>query len=269
MSFFMTVITPTYNRRELVVRSIDSTLQFIKLAQFNIELIVVDDASTDKTSEYLEDKYRRELETGEIKLIRSRVNQGVTGARNLGSMHAKGEWLLLIDSDDLLVRDVAQDMLTILKHNDRYPIIFFRCIELSTGKLIGPYRNSSYQLPLKSYLHFGTPGECVPAIKTSQFLQIMYDPSLRGCEGLTYAKMIQKFGPAQVEQIIVRKYNTTANDRLSSGRGYIDRACFIGKYHRIILADFFNDINTITRIKTVIKIVCYWLACLVFKPEKK
>ncbi|HZU38639.1 MAG TPA: glycosyltransferase [Gemmataceae bacterium] len=87
----VSVVIPTYNYARFVTEAVESAL-----AQTypNIEIIVVDDGSTDDTRERL-DRYR-----GRLRYI-YQPNQGLSSARNTGIAHAKGEWVALLDSDDI------------------------------------------------------------------------------------------------------------------------------------------------------------------------
>lgn len=93
MSIRFSVLIPTFNRTELLRETIESVL-----AQSfqNYELIVVDDGSTDRTWDLLQSYGTR------VKALRQ-SNQGPEVARNLGAAHATGEYLALLDSDDLLL----------------------------------------------------------------------------------------------------------------------------------------------------------------------
>jgi glycosyltransferase involved in cell wall biosynthesis len=88
----VTVVIPTYNRAELVCRAVASVL-----AQTWrwVEIIVVDDGSTDDTAARLE-----ALESPLVRCLRSPVNRGVSAARNWGIRHGRGELVALLDSDD-------------------------------------------------------------------------------------------------------------------------------------------------------------------------
>jgi glycosyltransferase involved in cell wall biosynthesis len=86
----VSVIIPTYNREDYVVKAIDSALGQIYR---DYEIIVVDDGSTDNTEEKLL------VYDNRIKYIYQN-NSGVSAARNTGIKHAEGEWLAFIDSDD-------------------------------------------------------------------------------------------------------------------------------------------------------------------------
>ncbi|MBW2604349.1 MAG: glycosyltransferase [Deltaproteobacteria bacterium] len=87
----VSVIIPTYNRGRIIKEAIDSVL-----AQdyTEFELIVVDDGSTDHTSEVL-DSY------GNVIKVLSQKNKGVSAARNRGIAEASGKYIAFLDSDDL------------------------------------------------------------------------------------------------------------------------------------------------------------------------
>ncbi|MCP4110375.1 MAG: glycosyltransferase family 2 protein [Desulfobacteraceae bacterium] len=261
MQPFLSIIIPTYNRQILVSHTIDSTLQFIRHADCGIEIIVVDDASDDGTFEFLQNRCMHEITSGAVKLIRNRKNLGVTGAKNTGAANSKGKWLLFIDSDDLLIPDAAQELLDTLKTFDSFPIIFFRCRSLETGELTGPYYEKPYTLAFKDFLNIGTPGECLPVVRASAFEQCPYYSELRGCEGLAYARIIRRFGPARVEALVAREYRTDNNDRLCSGKGIIRRACYLAKYNNILLTEFKRELYVTTIFKTIMKLIYYQWHC--------
>jgi len=87
----VTVIIPTYNRGWIIDEAIDSVL-----AQdyTEFELIVVDDGSSDNTSDVL-DSYRNVIK------VLSQQNKGVSAARNRGIAEASGKFIAFLDSDDL------------------------------------------------------------------------------------------------------------------------------------------------------------------------
>jgi glycosyltransferase involved in cell wall biosynthesis len=93
MSVRFSILMPAYNREKYVAQAIDSVLS----QTFNdYELFVVDDGSTDKTVQTAESYGAR------VKLLRQ-SNQGPEVARNKAAALAQGEYLVLLDSDDLLL----------------------------------------------------------------------------------------------------------------------------------------------------------------------
>lgn len=92
-SYLATVIIPTYGREKMVERAVESVINQ-NLSEL-VEIIVVDDCY-DKP---LSIKNLREQDV----IIRSDINVGGAGARNIGLNNAKGEWLFLLDSDDYYI----------------------------------------------------------------------------------------------------------------------------------------------------------------------
>lgn len=87
----VSVIIPTYNCGKYIEQSIESAL---KQTYKNVEIIVVDDGSTDDTQEKL-------IQFGKnVNCIRKK-NEGTSKARNIGMGYSKGEYLAFLDADDL------------------------------------------------------------------------------------------------------------------------------------------------------------------------
>lgn len=89
----LSVVIPTWNRARLVRDAIDSALV---QREGEVEVIVVDDASTDSTAELLEREFG-----DRIRLLRLEHRRGPGGARNAGARLARGEFVAFLDSDDL------------------------------------------------------------------------------------------------------------------------------------------------------------------------
>jgi glycosyltransferase involved in cell wall biosynthesis len=92
----VSVVIPTYNRAHSVVDAIGSVLG---QRDVELELIVVDDGSTDDTPARL-----AAITDPRLRYVRGR-HEGVSAARNLGVKHAGGELVAFLDSDDLWQRD--------------------------------------------------------------------------------------------------------------------------------------------------------------------
>lgn len=104
---FISVIIPTYNRKDIILDAIQSVLsQTFK----DFELIVVDDGSIDGTVEYLTSLQMP------ITII-SKENGGVSSARNKGIEIARGDYIAFLDSDDVwLPEKLAQQVVYISSH---------------------------------------------------------------------------------------------------------------------------------------------------------
>src|SRR3989442_8558266 len=86
----VTVIIPTYDRPQMLSRAVDSA----RSAGTDVEIIVVDDASSDTTAEVCRD-------LPGIKHVRLERNQGVAGARNIGIFESTAQYVAFLDDDDL------------------------------------------------------------------------------------------------------------------------------------------------------------------------
>jgi glycosyltransferase involved in cell wall biosynthesis len=90
----VSVVIPSYNRAYCVATTIDSALA---QTHGNLEVLVVDDGSSDGTREMIAERYRAEPRVRYI----HQTNAGVSAARNHGLRLARGQFVALLDSDDL------------------------------------------------------------------------------------------------------------------------------------------------------------------------
>lgn len=89
----VSVIMPVFNNKNTIKSAINSVLN---QTYEHIELIIIDDGSSDKTADFL-----NTLNDEKIKIIRNKKNSGVSNARNKGLNEANGEYIAYLDSDNL------------------------------------------------------------------------------------------------------------------------------------------------------------------------
>ena len=99
----VSIIIPAYNSESTVERAVSSALS---QSYANIEVIVVDDGSPDRTAETVE---RLASEDDRVKLIR-KTNGGVSSARNAGIRAAQGEWFITLDADDYIDSEMVEKL---------------------------------------------------------------------------------------------------------------------------------------------------------------
>lgn len=87
----VSVVIPTYNRAEQVLKAINSVL---KQSYSDFEVLVCDDGSTDDTEERI-----RAIDDSRVRYLKQE-NKGPGAARNLGLKNAKGDLIAFLDSDD-------------------------------------------------------------------------------------------------------------------------------------------------------------------------
>lgn len=100
----VSIIIPAYNAEKYIKRCIDS---IIKQTYKNLEVLIVDDGSTDNTPKILDDIASKDKR---IKVIHKQ-NGGVSLARNVAIEKATGEYIMFTDSDDWLEPDMVEKML--------------------------------------------------------------------------------------------------------------------------------------------------------------
>lgn len=95
----LSVIIPTYNRMETLERALSSVFeQSLPDSIKSMQVIVVDDGSSDGTNEMVADRFPQAM------YLQQR-NSGVSQARNVGIQAANGDWIALLDSDDQWLDD--------------------------------------------------------------------------------------------------------------------------------------------------------------------
>lgn len=112
------IIVPYYNVEDYIEECIQSLLGQCG----SYEIILVDDASEDQ-SHITAEKYEAEYEY--VKLVKSEVNRGLGGARNLGLDCAMGEWILFVDSDDLVVGHFLQEIERAIEYMGEREVLIF------------------------------------------------------------------------------------------------------------------------------------------------
>ncbi|WP_104697335.1 MULTISPECIES: glycosyltransferase [unclassified Helicobacter] len=108
---FFSIIIPIYNVEKYLSRCLDSVLnQSFK----NIEIILINDGSTDTSGEIAREYAKSDHR---IKLI-NQENKGLSRARNVGIKSADGNYLVFVDSDDYIEKDMCEKLYEVLKHQD-------------------------------------------------------------------------------------------------------------------------------------------------------
>ena len=92
----ISVVIPVYNGEKHLHQAIESALLQRKSIK-NIEILIVDDASTDRTQEIAQE-YVNSIP--DVRYFRNKVNRGAAESRNYGVRNAAGEWIAFLDADD-------------------------------------------------------------------------------------------------------------------------------------------------------------------------
>lgn len=144
----ISIIMPVYNTESFLEDSIDSVL---KQTYDNWELIIVDDGSKDGSPILLDDLVKHHHDD-RIKLFHKK-NAGVSAARNFGISNAKGDFVLFLDSDDMIEEKLLESINQSIRKFSADLVMFpYHCIDESGNKLPMSTGTKIYTQNDKSFL---------------------------------------------------------------------------------------------------------------------
>ena len=150
----LTIIVPLYNGKKYIKENIDTLLN-IKCSK---EIIIVDDESSDGSFEYCKELY---ADNSNVRVMQ-KENGGVASSRNYGLKNAKGNYVMFVDQDDIVVENVVDAAINIFdeyncdalfwstefKYNDRIQ----KCDEVYKNVLVDRDEIVSEILPAMLYI---------------------------------------------------------------------------------------------------------------------
>lgn len=201
----VSIIMATYNRAHTLPRAIDSVLA---QTYTSWELIIVDDGSTDNTTDVL---------TGytdpRIRVLQHQPNRGVAAARNRGLDTIKGEWFTLLDSDDELVPRSLATLIQIPKDVDsRIDAITCNCVDTMTGEFSGKGLDQSQYVSFDAMVS-KLSGEHWGITKTACLGALRFNAAIPGAESVLWYRISRHACRYYVHEAL-RVYHTEGDDRL-------------------------------------------------------
>ena len=152
----ITVIMPIYNGGKYLYYSLRS-IQNQKMK--DIEIILIDDCSTDNTISIIE-KYMKE--DPRIRLIKNKQNRRILYSKSISALNAKGKYILQLDQDDMFITDQAFDILFNKSEENKLDLLQFK--DITTEKVqIRKVKLIYYMKPSKKGI------KTQPNIKNSYF----------------------------------------------------------------------------------------------------
>ena len=109
----VTIIIPTHNRKDKLIRLIDSILRS-NYPNDKLEIIVVDDASTDGTYEEITKRYGDLIDKGILNIVRTKKELFPAGSRNRGIENSTGDYILFIDDDNVVDKNTIMHLVEIM-----------------------------------------------------------------------------------------------------------------------------------------------------------
>lgn len=212
----ISVVIPTFNRRPLIGRAIESVLAQTYSPG---ELIVVDDGSTDGTCAHLKRRFP------EARVLK-RDRRGVSAARNTGIAAASGDWISLLDSDDEWRPTKLERQVEALRREPLHSICHCDEIWIRNGVRVNPKRKHAKHggWIFSQCLRLCAISPSAVVIEKSLLEQAgRFDETLPACEDYDLWLRICSHHPVlYVDQPLVIKYGGHA-DQLSRSVWGLDR----------------------------------------------
>lgn len=184
----VSVYLPTCDRATLVPRAIESVLH---QDHRDLELLVVDDASTDDTPAVLA---RIAAADGRVRLFRQPRRCGAPAARNVAIRAAAGRYVTGLDDDDQMLPGRISSLLAAF--DERYAFVCSGAY-LHSGTWIRPARATSAEITLADELYGDQAGTQVLTFTTRMQEVGLFDESMPAWQDYDlWTRLIERFGPA-------------------------------------------------------------------------
>lgn len=222
----ITVVIPVKNRENTIERAIKSV--FAQKGNFSLEIIVVDDASTDnsvfKVQELIE-------QHPEISLIQNEQSVGGAAARNIGAKQGTGSYIAFLDSDDEWLENHLQKKIELIASNNAGGA--FGAFNIMNGIKLRALNFAEFkEVNIGSYI-FEKGGDARTStfvFKKDAFMQIMFDDDLGKHQDWDLAiRFDQKFRMVFDNERNVNMYVDGGN-RMSSKNNYNASDYFLNKH---------------------------------------
>jgi hypothetical protein len=208
----VSVVITTYNRAQFLQRAISSALQ----ATSDLEVIVVDDCSTDNTPEVFANR-------SDIRYVRLNANQGLANARNVGIAESSATFIAFLDDDDLRLPGSIDKQLRRIVADDRIAICYGQALigdaqrQLPTGEIYPsacPQGDIFWELLEDNFI----PMPSVLARKSSLLSAGGFSTSLNLIEDWDmWLRLSEKFlFAAVVEPVAIHRKANAGSDQMSS-----------------------------------------------------
>ncbi len=185
----VSVIVPVYNTEQYIR---DCILSIVKQDYENLEIIIVDDGSTDSSFQIMQNL---EQEYQEILHVYHINNSGVSAARNFGIEHSHGEYIFFVDADDYLDKDCISYYYKLIHHNQA---------DVSIVPQPNKFHESGSENAKKAYNHST---KCISGKDATK-------------EMLYYKIVISSWGKL-FSRALIDKFQIRFNEKLVYGEGFL------------------------------------------------
>lgn len=165
----VSIIILTYNNLSLTQKCLDSIAEHTDYP--NTELIIVDNASTDGTQQYLTSRFANTL--SKIKLIFNQKNSGFAAGNNQGLREASGDYLVILNNDTRVTPHWLTDMVYYFQHHPTLGLLGPVTNNIGNeAKILTRYKNPDDMLPEIEHMMSLQEGKLRP-LRTAAFFCVM------------------------------------------------------------------------------------------------
>lgn len=227
----ISVVLTTYNRSHLLTRAINSVLQG---SYSNFELIIIDDASSDKTPEVVGRQHDRR-----IQYVRMAENGGVLRARNRGFDIAKGDYITILDDDDELLPDALSTVTEEFgsSTHENIDVLWFDCLDVEANKISGSMPFSKGIVSFEDYLCGHIQGDFWLVFTKSALQGNRFNEELKAHESLLWLRIHRTHKARHVPRILCKKYREHGGEHLCDLNVRLKQI----KYTTLALSQFISD----------------------------
>ena len=202
----ISIVIPTYNRSATLQKCVESILP---QRYADIDLIIVDDGSTDTTGDWLASMQQ---EHHFIQVIKNEKNAGVNYARNRGIEKARGSYILFLDSDEQLLPGALATIRTTIQ---AYPhcrfFLFLQEDRFATFKSDGSTLPVSYETWIRNEIR----GDFIHVVAASTMKQFPFFEQFRMFEYLNWLRIKKATSPLLLQPVVVARRETGRADSLT------------------------------------------------------
>lgn len=232
----VSVFIPVYNSEEYIKDALNS---IVTQSYTNLEIIIVDDCSTDQSVEII-----NSFQDSRIRLLRNEENKGIPYNRNLGLKESKGKYMAIMDADDIALPNRIEEQVAFMEnHLDIDAIGTY--YEMFGGKVSRTFKPNyispeEIKIQLLFFSQIGNPTAMV-RLSTIKEHHITYNPNYFVAQDYDMWVQISKVGKLHILPEVLLKYRTGHSNitKKSQEEKALKRKKIIDSIHRDIL-EYYN-----------------------------
>ena len=208
-NILVSVIIPAYNCEQFIRQTIESVL----MQQVPLEVIVINDCSTDGTENVIKTFRDQSL----IRYVRNEKNLGVAETRNRGVRLAKGKYVAFLDSDDWWEPDKLKKQLEMIEREKVVLCSTARALVDADGKPIGKVIPAKETIVYKDLLRHNCINCSSVLLLRKVALEFPMEFEDSHEDYITWLRILKKYGKACAINEPLLKYRLTSNSKSGSG----------------------------------------------------